>query len=189
MQFTKTARCSSVTCTTKLIFPQTGLKIPGTKTSQFVTKFQLTSKKSYKQQIFTWMSFDLHQRSLKNGLDIKQRKDKVNSVPINIDGTWRQGFIGDSCHFLHCSVWRIQRQLNKKSLSLSTIIVSRNRKFSSSWNYISTISIIFLCRFLENSWRQWFVAQRTRGFPILFYDTRAKGKRWRTILSIWNIIR
>ena len=44
------------------------------------------------------------------------------STFIIIDSTWRQGFIGDFCHFYHCNVWRIQRQLNKKSLSPSTII-------------------------------------------------------------------
>ena len=39
------------------------------------------------------------------------------------DGTWWREFVGDSCHFLHCNVWRIQWQLNKKSLSPSTIII------------------------------------------------------------------
>ena len=30
------------------------------------------------------------------------------------DGTWRQGFIVNSCIFYHCNVWRIQRKLSKK---------------------------------------------------------------------------
>ena len=29
------------------------------------------------------------------------------------DGTWRQGFIVNSCIFYHCNVWRIQRKLSK----------------------------------------------------------------------------
>ena len=31
------------------------------------------------------------------------------------DGTWRQGFIVNSCIFYHCNVWRIQRKLSKKT--------------------------------------------------------------------------
>ena len=43
----------------------------------------------------------------------------LKELVIYLDGTWRQGFIGDSCH-----VWRIQRKLNKKSLSPSSILHS-----------------------------------------------------------------
>ena len=38
----------------------------------------------------------------------------VGTKTQNIDGTWRQGFIVNSCIIYHCNVWRIQRKLSKK---------------------------------------------------------------------------